>query len=160
MSLTKTGRIEARLAEMGITLPAPGRSVANFVPCVLSGRTLYISGQISFVDGAVVHPGQVGRDVNLEDATHAARICGLNALAQAKGFLGDLDRISRITMVHGFVNAVPEFTQHPFVINGVSDLLVEVFGEVIGRHARFAVGAGSLPFNAPVEVAIIAEVDA
>ena len=158
MALTKPGRIEARLAELGITLPAPGRSVANFVPCVLSGRTLYIPGQISFVDGAVVHPGRVGQDVSVEEATHAARISGLNALAQAKVFLGDLDRISRICMVHGFVNAVTEFTQHPFVINGVSDLLVEVFGEAIGRHARFAVGAGSLPFNAPVEVAIIAEV--
>ena len=158
MTIPTTGRIEARLAELDITLPVPGRSVANFVPCVLSGQTLYISGQISFVDGAVVHPGKVGREISIDDAQHAARICGLNALAQAKVFLSDLDRISRICMVHGFVNAAPEFTQHPFVINGVSDLLVEVFGEVIGRHARFAVGAGSLPFNAPVEVAIIAEV--
>ena len=160
MTLPISGRIEARLAELGITLPVPGKSVANFVPCVLSGRTLYISGQISFVDGKVVHPGQVGRDVSIDEAKHAARVCGLNALAQAKAFLGDLDRISRICMVHGFVHAVPEFGQHPMVMNGVSDLLVEVFGEEIGRHARFAVGAGSLPFNAPVEVAIIAEVAA
>jgi len=158
MTIPTTGRIEARLAELGITLPVPGRSVANFVPCVLAGQTLYISGQISFVDGAVVHPGKVGRELGIDDAKDAARICGLNALAQARAFLGDLDRITRISMVHGFVNAVPEFTQHPVVINGVSDLLVEVFGEEIGRHARFAVGSSSLPFNTPVEVAIIAEV--
>jgi enamine deaminase RidA (YjgF/YER057c/UK114 family) len=108
----------------------------------------------------MVHPGQVGREVGMDEAKAAARLCGLNALAQARAFLGDLERISRIVMVHGFVNSAPDFTQHPTVMNGVSDLLVEVFGEVIGRHARFAVGASSLPFNAPVEVAIIAEVAA
>jgi enamine deaminase RidA (YjgF/YER057c/UK114 family) len=160
MTLPITGRIEARLAELDITLPTPGRAVANFVPCVLSGRTLYISGQVPFLDGAMVHPGQVGREVGMDEAKAAARLCGLNALSQARAFLGDLERISRIVMVHGFVNSAPDFTQHPTVMNGVSDLLVEVFGEVIGRHARFAVGASSLPFNAPVEVAIIAEVAA
>ena len=160
MTLPMTGRIDARLAELDISLPTPGRSVANFVPCVLTGRTLYISGQVPFVDGAMAHAGQVGREVSLDEAKHAARICGLNALAQAKAFLGDLERISRICMVHGFVNAPSDFTQHPLVMNGVSDLLVEVFGDEVGRHARFAVGASSLPFNAAVEVAIIAEVAA
>ena len=152
-----TGRIEPRLAELGITLPAAGKAVANFVPCVLSGTTLYISGQVPFINGGIVHAGQVGREVTLEQAKEAARLCGLNALAQAKAFLGDLDRIARICMVHGFVNGVPGFTEHPVVMNGVSDLFVEVFGER-GRHARFAVGAGSLPMNAAVEVAVIAEV--
>jgi enamine deaminase RidA (YjgF/YER057c/UK114 family) len=153
-----TGSIDARLAELGIVLPATGKPVANFVPCVLSGTTLYISGQVAFRDGTVVHPGQVGREVTIEQAKESARLCGLNALAQARAFLGDLDRIVRICMVHGFVNGVPGFTDHPAVMNGVSDLLVAVFGEARGRHARFAVGAGSLPFNASVEVAVIAEV--
>lgn len=153
-----TGRIDARLAELGITLPAAGKSVANFVPCVLSGSTLYISGQVPFFNGGMVHAGQVGREVSLEQAKEAARLCGLNALAQARAFLGDLDRVTRISMVHGFVNGAPGFTEHPAVMNGASDLFVEVFGEERGRHARFAVGAGSLPFNASVEVAVIAEV--
>lgn len=153
-----TGRTDARLTELGIVLPPAGKAVANFVPCVLSGTTLYISGQVAVHDGRVIHAGQVGRDVTLEQAKEAARLCGLNALAQARAFLGDLDRIAKICMVHGFVNAVAGFTDHPAVMNGVSDLLVGVFGEDRGRHARFAVGAGSLPFNAAVEVAVIAEV--
>jgi enamine deaminase RidA (YjgF/YER057c/UK114 family) len=153
-----SGRIDARLAELAITLPVPAKSVANFVPCVLAGRTLYVSGQVPFSQGTIVHAGQVGREVGLEDAVSAARLCGLNALAQMKAFLGDLDRVSRICMVQGFVNGAPGFADHPAVMNGVSDLLVEVFGDATGRHARFAVGAGSLPFDAAVEVALIAEV--
>ena len=153
-----TGRIDARLAELGITLPAAGKAVANFVPCILSGTTLYVSGQVPSSNGGMVYGGQVGREVTPEQGKEAARLCGINALAQAKAFLGDLDRIARICMVHGFVNGVPGFTEHPVVMNGVSDLLVEVFGEERGRHARFAVGAASLPLNAAVEVALIAEV--
>lgn len=151
-------RIEARLAELGVTLPVPGTPVANFVPCLLSGQTLYISGQVPVAGGRIVHAGEVGRQVTVEQAREAARLCGLNALAHAKAFLGGLDRISRICMVHGFVNASPGFGEHPTVVDGASNLLVEVFGEERGRHARFAVGAGSLPFDAAVEVALIAEV--
>lgn len=153
-----TGRIDARLAELGITLPPAATSVANFVPCVLSGVTLYVAGQVPLRDGKMVYPGRVGGDVTLDEAIEASRLCGVNALAQVRTFLGDLDRITRICMVQGFVNADSSFTEHPAVMNGVSDLLVDVFGEKIGRHARFAVGASSLPFSAAVEVAMIAEV--
>lgn len=152
------GRIESRLAELKITLPTAGKPVANFVPCVLSGRTLYVSGQIPVLDGEVKHIGKVGREISSEEARAAARLCALNAISQAKSFLGDLDRITRICMVQGLVNGVPDFTEHPVVMNGASDLFVEVFGEEIGRHARFAVGAGSLPYNVAVEVAVIMEV--
>ena len=152
------GRIELRLAEQGIELPVPAASVANFVPCVLSGTTLYIAGQVPLRSGVMTHPGQVGVEVTVEQAKEGARICALNALSQARAFLGTLDRITRICMVQGFVNAVHGFGDHPVVMNGVSDLLVEVFGEHVGRHARFAVGVPSLPFNAAVEVAMIVEV--
>jgi enamine deaminase RidA (YjgF/YER057c/UK114 family) len=154
------GRVAARLAERGITLPEPGKAVANFLPCVLAGTTLHVAGQVPMLDGAILHPGQVGGEVSIEMGRRAARLCGLNALAQARAFLGDLDRITRISYVQGFVSAVPGFAEHPAVMNGVSDLLVEVFGDEIGRHARFAVGVSSLPFNAPVEVALIAAVTA
>ena len=154
------GRIAARLAEQQIVLPAPGGAVANFVPCVLSGTTLYIAGQVPLHNGVMLHPGQVGAEVTLAQAKEGARICGLNALSQAQAFLGTLDRITRICMVQGFVNAVHGFGEHPVVMNGVSDLLVDVFGHEVGRHARFAVGVSSLPFNAAVEVAMIVEVGA
>lgn len=152
------GIIDGRLAERAIELPRAGKPVANFVPCVQSGTTLYISGQVPMLNGEVKHVGKVGREISLEEAKAAARLCGLNAIAQAKAFLGDLDRVTRICMVQGFVNGVPDFTEHPIVLNGVSDLLVEAFGDDVGRHARFAVGAGSLPYNVAVEVAVIMEI--
>ena len=152
------GRVDARIAELGIELPRAGEPVANFVPCVQSGRTLYISGQVPMLNGEVHHVGKVGREITLEEGKAAARLFALNAIAQARAFLGDLDRVTRICMVQGFVNGVPEFTEHPIVMNGTSDLLVEVFGESVGRHARFAVGAGSLPYNVAVEIAVIMEV--
>ena len=152
------GSIDRRLSELGIELPKAGKPVANFVPCVLSGRTLYISGQIPVLNGEVRHIGKVGREISTDEARAAARLCALNVIAQAKSFLGDLDRITRICMVQGLVNGIPDFTEHPVVMNGASDLFVEVFGELIGRHARFAVGAGSLPYNVAVEVAVIMEV--
>jgi enamine deaminase RidA (YjgF/YER057c/UK114 family) len=150
--------IDARLARLGIALPTAPRPVANFVPCVLSGATLYVSGQVPALDGELRYRGKVGREVSLEDARAAARLCALNILAQARAHLGHLDRVARVCMVQGFVNAIPEFTEHPQVINGASDLFVQVFGEEIGSHARFALGAGSLPFNVAVEVAAILEV--
>lgn len=152
------GSIDRRLSELGIELPKAGKPVANFVPCVLSGRTLYISGQIPVLNGEVRHIGKVGREISTDEARAAARLCALNVIAQAKSFLEDLDRITRICMVQGLVNGIPDFTEHPVVMNGASDLFVEVFGELIGRHARFAVGAGSLPYNVAVEVAVIMEV--
>jgi enamine deaminase RidA (YjgF/YER057c/UK114 family) len=145
-------KIESRLQELGIRLPTAMAPGANFVPCVEHGGLLLMSGQISVLHDGERYIGKVGREVPLADAKAGARLCALNLLAQAKAFLGDLDRIARVLQVQGFVNAAPDFTQHPEVINGASDLLVALWGDA-GRHARFAVGAGSLPFNAAVEVA-------
>jgi len=150
--------IESRLAQLGIELPAAGKPVANFVPCVQAGPMLYVSGQITSWNGQIRYQGRVGAEVSLEDARAAARLCGLNLIAQVKNFLGDLDRVKRVCQLQGFVNAVPGFTDLPAVINGASDLLVEVFGEAVGRHSRFAVGAGSLPFNVAVELAGVLQV--
>ena len=153
------GTIDRRLDQLDVELPTAAKPIANFVPCVRVGSTLYVSGQVTAWNGEFRHVGKVGREVSLEEARTAARLCALNVLAQAKAFLGSLDRIRRVCMVQGFVNAVPEFTQHPAVINGASDLLVEIFGEEAGSHARFAVGAGSLPFNVSVEIAAVLEVE-
>ena len=149
--------IETRLTQLGIELPEAGRPVANFVPCVQVGRTLYVSGQIPSWNGQLRYVGRVGAEVTSDEARAAARLCALNLAAQVKAFLGDLDRVVRVCQVQGFVNAVPGFGEHPAVVNGASDLLVEIFGEV-GQHARFAVGAGSLPYNVAVEVAAVLEV--
>jgi enamine deaminase RidA (YjgF/YER057c/UK114 family) len=153
-----SSNIDARLAQLKIELPTAARPVANFVPCVQAGSTLYVSGQVSSWNGEYRHVGRVGQEISLDEARSAARLCALNVLAQAKAFLGSLDRIRQVCVVQGFVNAVPEFAQHPAVINGASDLLVDIFGEAVGSHARFAVGAGSLPFNVAVEVAAVLEV--
>ena len=150
--------IEARLAELGIELPVPSSPVANFVPCVQSGGMLFVSGQISSWNGELRHIGKVGREISVREGKTAARLCALNLIAQVKAWLGRLDRVHQICMLQVFVNAVPEFTEHPAVANGASDLLVEVFGTGAGRHARFAVGAGSLPFNVAVELAAVLEV--
>lgn len=152
------GIIETRLEQLGIEMPAATRPVANFVPCVQSGATMFVSGQIPSWNGELRHIGQVGRDVSVEEARAGARLCALNVLAQARAFLRELDRVTRVCLVQGFVNAAPGFTDHPDVINGASDLFVEVFGPEVGSHARFAVGAGSLPFNVAVEVAAVLEV--
>lgn len=152
-------RVEARLQELGITLPEASKPVANFVPCVQSGRLLFISGQVTMHNGQLRYVGKVPGDVTIEDAKAGARLCALNALAQARAFLGSLDRVTRVCQVQGFVNGTPDFTDHPKVINGASDLFVEVFGAAAGSHARFAVGAGSLPFNVAVEVAVVLEVE-
>lgn len=151
------GKIDARLKELGIELPHATKPVANFVPCVQTGNTLFVSGQVSSLSGKYLHIGKVGREIQLDEAQQAARLAALNVIAQARAHLGDLDRVARVVMVQGFVNAIPEFTDHPKVVNGASDVFVQVFGEA-GRHARFAIGAGSLPFNVAVEVAAVLEV--
>lgn len=150
--------VEARLAELGIELPVASSPVANFAPCVQSGGMLFVSGQISSWNGELRHIGKIGREISVREGKTAARLCALNLIAQVKSWLGRLDRVHQICMVQVFVNAVPEFTEHPAVANGASDLLVEVFGPSVGRHARFAVGAGSLPFNVAVELAAVLEV--
>lgn len=151
------GKIEARLNQLKIELPKAASPVANYVPCVQAGNILFVSGQITMWNGERRFVGKVGKDVSPDQGRDAARLCGLNILAQVQAHLGSLDRVKRVCQVHGFVNAVPEFTDHPKVINGASDLFVEVFGDA-GKHARFAVGAGSLPSNVAVEVAAILEV--
>ena len=154
-----TGKINARLLELGIELPEAASPAANYVPYALEGNALYIAGQVPFWNGELLHIGKVGDDYSVEDAVQAARVCGLNIIAQANAALGgDLDRIRRIAKVGGFVNCVTNFSQHPAVINGASDLFVEVFGDT-GKHARFAVGAGSLPMGVAVEVDAIIVVD-
>ena len=151
--------IAARLAELGLELPDATAPVANFVGCVQSGHTLFVSGQISSWNGELRYVGKVGRDISVTDAKAAARLCALNLIAQVQASLGDLERVRRVCMLQVFVNAAPEFRDHPLVANGASDLLVEVFGAAAGKHARFAVGAGSLPFNVAVEVAAILEIE-
>ena len=153
------GQINARLAELGIELPSPAAPAANYVPFTRSGSTLYISGQVPFWNGELRYVGKVGAEISDEEAKDAARTCGLNILANARLALdGDLDRVVQVLKLGGFVNATPDFTGHPAVINGASDLMVEVLGDG-GRHARFAVGAGSLPLGVAVEVDAVMEVD-
>jgi enamine deaminase RidA (YjgF/YER057c/UK114 family) len=152
------GTVETRLQTLGLVLPIATKPVANFVACVQTGSILFVSGQIPSWNGELRYVGRVGAEVTAEEARAAARICALNVLAQVRAFLGSLERIKRVCLVQGFVNGVPEFSDHSAVMNGASDLFVEVFGEV-GKHARFAVGAGSLPANVATEVAAVFEVD-
>ena len=152
------GKIDARLKQLGITLPVASIPVANYIPFVKTGNLIFVAGQVPLLNGAVHYTGIVGLDLSLDVAINAARLCALNLLAQAKAACdGDLDRITRVVKLTGFVAANAHFTDHPKVINGASDLMVEVFGD-LGRHARVAVGAPSLPRGAPVEVDAIFEV--
>ena len=150
--------VEARLKELNITLPNPPAPVASYVPYVVSGKLVYISGQVTLTPEGLKHVGTVGSDLTVEDGKAAARLCALNVIAQAKAACGgDLDRVRRVVKVTVFVNAVPGFAQHPEIANGASDLFVEVFGDA-GRHARAAVGAGSLPRNVATEVEAVIEI--
>jgi enamine deaminase RidA (YjgF/YER057c/UK114 family) len=150
--------IDERLAELGITLPTVSMPVANYVPAVQSGNLLFVAGQVPRdADGKMI-TGKVGADMDPDTAYQAARACGVSALAAARAALGSLDRVRRVVRVMGLVNATPDFTTQPAVINGFSDLMVEVFGER-GRHARVAYGAGSLPGGAAVEVESLFEVE-
>jgi enamine deaminase RidA (YjgF/YER057c/UK114 family) len=153
------GKIDARLAELGIHLPTPAKPVANYVGWARTGNLVFTAGQVPLADGKFLHIGKVGGEIPLDEANKAARLCAINVLAQLREACGgDLDRVKRIVKLVGFVNAVPHFTDHPKVINGASDLMVEIFGEA-GKHARSAVGSGSLPLNVAVEVEAIAEID-
>ena len=151
------GEIDARLAELGIELPVPAAPVANYVAYVVTGNLIFVSGQVPVLDGEFKYVGKVGGDLSVEDGQAAARLCGINIIAQVKQALdGDLDRVTRVVKLGGFVNSTPEFTQQPQVINGVSDLIGEVFGDK-GKHARAAVSAGSLPVGVAVEVDAVVE---
>ena len=150
------GNIEARLQELGIELPEAAAPVANYLPYVINGKQLWVAGQVPFWNGEIKFSGVVGQNVSVDEAVEAARVCALNILAQTKAAIGDLDRIAQVIKLGGFVNGAPNFTDQPKVINGASDLLVQVLGDK-GLHARSAVGAGGLPLNVPVEVdAVIA----
>jgi enamine deaminase RidA (YjgF/YER057c/UK114 family) len=151
------GTVEARLAELGVTLPTAAAPAANYVPFVLSGSHLYISGQLPMRDGKVVAVGPLGLEVPLEAGVEAAKLCALNIVAQAKAAVDDLDRVMRVVKLTGFVNSAPGFGDQPKVVNGASDLMVAVFAER-GRHARSAVGVAGLPFGASVEVEAILEI--
>lgn len=147
---------ESRLAALGITLPAPMSAVANYVPYVISGHHLFVSGQVSAGSDGLVK-GRLGQDMELADGQAAARLCGINLIAQCKAALGDLSRLKRVVKLGGFVNAAADFTDIPQVINGCSDLMVEVFGDA-GRHARSAVSSPVLPLGVAVEIDGIFEI--
>ncbi|WP_017606900.1 RidA family protein [Nocardiopsis alkaliphila] len=148
---------EERIAELGLTLPEVVPPVASYRPTVRSGDHVYVSGQLPFVEGELPTTGKVGAEVDAQAAQELAAVCALNAIAAVRAEIGDLSKVVRIVKVGGFVASDPDFTGHPGVINGASDLLGEVFGEA-GVHARAAVGVASLPLNAPVEVDMIVEV--
>lgn len=143
--------IEAKLKNLGISLPDPVAPVANYVPFVITGNQVFVSGQVSIgTDGLIT--GKLGDDVSLDAGIAAARVCGINLIAQVKAACGgDLDRLARVVKLGGFVNCTHDFIDQPKVVNGASDLMVEVFGDA-GRHARAAVGAPALPMNAAVEI--------
>lgn len=147
---------ESHLDEHGITLPEPPPPVGNYIGAVTVGNLVFLSGHGPRKPDDTFITGKVGRDLNLEEAQAAARLVGLNSLATLKAEIGSLERVKRVVKVLGMVNAVPEFDEHPKVINGFTDLMVEVFGDP-GRSARSAVGMGSLPFQIAVEVEMIVE---
>ncbi|MGH9998454.1 MAG: RidA family protein [Nitrosopumilaceae archaeon] len=149
--------IEEKLWALGITLPSPPKPAGSYIPVVRTGNLVFVSGQIPMSNGKVLYSGKVTKDLSVEDAQKAARLCVINALAQLKFEFGDLDKISKIVRVSGFVNSPPEFTEQPKVINGASDLLFEIF-EKTGQHARIAVGVSSLPLNSAVEIDLIVEI--
>ena len=153
------GQIDKRLAELGLNLPVPAKPVANYVPWGRTGNLVFISGQVPVENGKATYTGQLGDTVSLEDGAKSARLCAINLIAQLKDACGgDLDRVKRVVKLVGFVNATPSFTDHPKVINGASDVMVEVFGDK-GRHARSAVACPSLPLGVATEVEAIVEVE-
>lgn len=147
-----TNKYEHRLTELGIKLPEAVAAQANYVPYVVADDFIYISGQIPFVDGKPGPIGRLGDTMSVEEGQAVARLCAINIISQLKAALdGNLDRIKRCVKLGGFVSCTPDFGDHPQVINGASDLLVDVFGDA-GRHARFAIGVAALPFGVPVEI--------
>ncbi len=150
-----TDTVDARLAELGLTLPVAAAPVAAYVPVVIAGGLAHVSGQLPFIDGALV-TGRLGDDVTTEQGTAAARACGLMILAQLKAALGSLDRVERVVKLGAFINSTGDYTDQPKVANGASELMAAVFGDA-GKHARSAVGVPVLPLGAAVEVdAIVA----
>ena len=150
--------VEQRLLDMGVQLPTPAAPAANYVPFVITGNLVFVSGQVTMLNGELQYVGTVGDDFSVEDGYQAARICAINLLAQLKEACGgDLGRVKQVVKLGGFVNCTADFTDQPKVINGASDLIAEAFGDA-GKHARFAVGAPSLPLGVGVEVDGIFEI--
>ncbi len=150
--------IEKRLAELGLELPPVPDAVANYIPGVLVGEILHLSGTIGMIKDTLVYKGKLGSDLTVEEGYQSARLCTLNHLAMAKSVIGDLGRIERVVRLVGYVNSAPGFTQAPWVVNGASDLLAEVLGEERGRHARAALNINELTFDAPVETILTLQV--
>ncbi|HSE73216.1 MAG TPA: RidA family protein [Dongiaceae bacterium] len=146
-----SGKVAARLAERKIELPKAAAPVANYVPVVITGNQAFVSGQVTIWNGELRYVGQLGKEFQVEDGQKAARLCGHNIVAQLQAALGDLDRVKRCVKLNVFVNSAPTFTEQPKVANGVSDFIVEVFGDA-GKHARSAVGVAQLPLGVAVEV--------
>jgi enamine deaminase RidA (YjgF/YER057c/UK114 family) len=146
-----SGKVAARLAERKIELPKAAAPVANYVPVVITGNQAFVSGQVTIWNGELKYVGQLGKEFQVEDGQKAARLCGHNIVAQLQAALGDLDRVKRCVKLNVFVNSAPTFMEQPKVANGVSDFIVEVFGDV-GKHARSAVGVAQLPLGVAVEV--------
>ena len=152
------GTIDRRLAELGIELPRASAPVANYVPFVITGNQVFVSGQVPVVDGEIRYRGRLGDGMSIDEGYQAARACGLCVIAQVKEACGgDLDRVVRCVKLGGFVASAPDFTDQPKVVNGASDLMVEAFGDK-GNHARFAVGMAALPFGVAVEVDAVFEI--
>jgi enamine deaminase RidA (YjgF/YER057c/UK114 family) len=152
------GKVENRLSELGLLLPEAPKPVAAYIPAKQSGKLVFTAGQLPMVNGELISKGFLGQEVAIEDANKAAQVCTLNALAAIKGVIGDLDRIKQIVRVVGYVASIPTFTQQPAVVNGASELLLEIFGDD-GKHARSAVGMAVLPLNASVEIELTVEVE-
>ena len=148
--------IEDKIKQLGIVLPTPPKPAGSYISVVTSGNLAFVSGQIPMQDGKVQYTGKVPSEKSIEDAQAAAKLCAINLLAQLKSNLGNLDRITKIVRVSGFVNSTPEFTEQPKIINAASDLFFEIFGE-IGNHSRIAVGVSSLPLGSTVEIDMIVE---
>ena len=148
--------IESKLAELGLTLPAPPAAAGSYVPTVRTGNLLFCAGTICAVNGQMTHTGAVGREQTVQTGYESARVCALNTLANIKAAAGSLDAVKRVVFVSGFVNAVPGFADSPAVINGASDLFVQLFGDA-GKHARAAVSVAGLPRNSTTEVQVVVE---
>ncbi len=148
--------IKEKILSLGLSLPTAAAPVAAYVPAVKSGNLVFTAGQLPVVDGKLPKEGKVGKDVTAEEAKELSQICALNALA-AISLVADLDQIERVVRVGGFVNCAPGFTAIPGVVNGASEFLIKIFGDVNGKHARTAVGVAELPLNAPVEVEVIVQ---
>jgi enamine deaminase RidA (YjgF/YER057c/UK114 family) len=151
------GKADERLKELGIELPAAPAPLAQYVPARRAGDLVFISGQVPVAGGKFLHVGRVGQELTVEQGRQCARLCAVNCLAAVKGLVGSVDAVAEVVQVRGFVNCGAGFGEQPEVVNGASELLVQVFGD-LGRHARAAVGVASLPRNAPVEVEMVVRV--